>query len=136
MTFGEKVKTERAKLKITQDELAQKIGVSRRVITSYETDNSRPRGTEGYKRLADALEVNVNYLLSEDDEFLANATDTYGSKGAKQAQNLISAVSGLFAGGDMAEEDKDEMMKAIQDAYWIAKEKNKKFIPKKYRSEK
>lgn len=26
------------------------------------------------------------------------------------------------------------MMKAIQEAYWIAKEKNRKFVPKKYRS--
>ena len=35
----------------------------------------------------------------------------------------------------MAEEDMDLMMKAIQDAYWIAKEKNKKFTPKKYRTD-
>ena len=27
------------------------------------------------------------------------------------------------------------MMKAIQEAYWIAKEKNKKYTPKKYRKE-
>ena len=42
-------------------------------------------------------------------------------------------VSGLFAGGNIADEDLDVMMKALQDAYWIAKEKNKKFTPKKYR---
>jgi len=35
----------------------------------------------------------------------------------------------------MAEEDMDLMVKAIQDAYWIAKEKNKRFTPKKYRAE-
>lgn len=27
----------------------------------------------------------------------------------------------------------DVMMKAITEAYWIAKEKNKKFIPKSYK---
>ena len=32
----------------------------------------------------------------------------------------------------MAEEDMDVMMRAIQDAYWVAKENNKKFTPKKY----
>ena len=67
MTFGEKVKQERNRLNLTQDELAGRMGVTRRVITSYETDKSRPRGTEGYKKLAEALEVNINYLLSEDD---------------------------------------------------------------------
>ena len=68
MTFGEKVKAERTKLGLNQDELAEKIGVTRRVICSYENDKSRPRGTERYKKLAEALNVNVNYLLSEDAE--------------------------------------------------------------------
>jgi hypothetical protein len=27
------------------------------------------------------------------------------------------------------------MMKGIQEAYWIAKEKNKKYTPKKYRKD-
>lgn len=45
----------------------------------------------------------------------------------------MDEVSGLFAGGNIADEDLDVMMKALQDAYWIAKEKNKKFTPKKYR---
>ena len=38
MTFGEKVKAERTKLGLNQDELAEKIGVTRRVICSYEND--------------------------------------------------------------------------------------------------
>ena len=50
-------------------------------------------------------------------------------------KQLTEEVTGLFAGGEMAQEDMDVMMKAIQDAYWIAKEKNKKYTPKKYRSE-
>ena len=54
MTFGEKVKAERTKLGLNQDELAEKIGVTRRVICSYENDKSRPRGTERYKKLAEA----------------------------------------------------------------------------------
>ena len=39
------------------------------------------------------------------------------------------AFRGLYSQGFM-----DAMMKAIQEAYWIAKEKNRKFVPKKYRS--
>lgn len=132
MTFGEKIRGRRGELNLTQDELAQKIGVSRRVITSYENDRSRPRGTEGYRRAAEALKVNINYLLSEDDEFINEAERRYGAHGARQAKGLVSEISGLFSGGDITEEDKDEMMRAIQDAYWIAKEKNKKFAPKKY----
>lgn len=132
MTFGEKVKNERNRLGLNQDELAKKIGVTRRVISSYENDSSRPRGTERYKKLAEALGVNINYLLSEDEAFIADVEDNYGHRGAKQAKELLAEVTGLFAGGEMADEDMREMVDAIQEAYLIAKKNNKKYTPKKY----
>ena len=135
MTFGEKVKNERNRLGLNQDELAKKIGVTRRVISSYENDSSRPRGTERYKKLAEALGVNINYLLSEDEAFIADVEDNYGHRGAKQAKELLAEVTGLFAGGEMADEDMREMVDAIQEAYLIAKKNNKKYTPKKYRKE-
>lgn len=135
MTFGEKVKNERNRLGLNQDELAKKIGVTRRVISSYENDSSRPRGTERYKKLAEALGVNINYLLSEDEAFIADVEDNYGHRGAKQAKELLAAVTGLFAGGEMADEDMREMVDAIQEAYLIAKKNNKKYTPKKYRKD-
>lgn len=135
MTFGEKVKNERNRLGLNQDELAKKIGVTRRVISSYENDSSRPRGTERYKKLAEALGVNINYLLSEDEAFIADVEDKYGHRGAKQAKELLAEVTGLFAGGEMADEDMREMVDAIQEAYLIAKKNNKKYTPKKYRKD-
>ena len=133
MTFGEKVKTERTKLGLTQEELAAKVGATVRVIFSYENDKSRPRGTERYRKLAEALNVNVDHLLSEDDAFIADVKDKYGRRGAKQAKELIAEVTGLFAGGEIADEDMREMVDAIQEAYLIAKKNNKKYTPKKYR---
>lgn len=135
MTFGEKVNNERNRLGLNQDELAKKIGVTRRVISSYENDSSRPRGTERYKKLAEALGVNINYLLSEDEAFIADVEDNYGHRGAKQAKELLAEVTGLFAGGEMADEDMREMVDAIQEAYLIAKKNNKKYTPKKYRKD-
>ena len=135
MTFGEKVKNERNRLGLNQDELAKKIGATRRVISSYENDSSRPRGTERYKKLAEALGVNINYLLSEDEAFIADVEDNYGHRGAKQAKELLAEVTGLFAGGEMADEDMREMVDAIQEAYLIAKKNNKKYTPKKYRKD-
>ena len=135
MTFGEKVKNERNRLGLNQDELAKKIGVTRRVISSYENDSSRPRGTERYKKLAEALGVNINYLLSEDEAFIADVEDNYGHRGAKQAKELLAEVTGLFAGGEMADEDMREMVDAIQEAYLIAKKNNKNYTPKKYRKD-
>ncbi|MFR2606819.1 MAG: hypothetical protein ACLTAX_17665 [Waltera sp.] len=80
--------------------------------------------------MAEVLKVDVNYLLTDDEEFLLNAESKYGRNGARQAKELMAEVTGLFAGGELADEDLDEMMKGIQEAYWIAKEKNKKYTPK------
>ena len=104
------------------------------MIQRYEYGTSRPR-LDAAEKLAKALNVTTDQLLGNGDMLLAQAAKKYGARGAKQAQQLTEEVTGLFAGGEMAQEDMDVMMKAIQDAYWIAKEKNKKYTPKKYRSE-
>lgn len=135
MKFGEKVRDARVKAGLSQEDLAKKIGVSLRTITNYEVQERYPKKREVYSKLAEALSVDINYLMTEEDSFMTDATVKYGSRGAKQAQELLSEVSGLFAGGNLADEDLDEMMKGIQEAYWIAKEKNKKYTPKKYRKD-
>ena len=45
----------------------------------------------------------------------------------------MAEVTGLFAGGDMAEEDMDDFVKAVQEAYWDAKKAaREKFTRKDY----
>ena len=46
MTFGEKVKKARKEQGLTQTQLGEKIGVSRRTITSYEAEAFPPRTRE------------------------------------------------------------------------------------------
>ena len=63
--FGDKVKEAREILDLSQDQLAEKVGVSQRSITAYETDSAKPRGTTA-RKLARALNVSLDYLLSDD----------------------------------------------------------------------
>ena len=133
MKFNEKVREGRIKAGLKQDEFAKAIGVSLRTVTNYESGERYPKKREIYYKIAEVLNVDVNYLLTEDEEFLLDAEKQYGRKGSRQAEELVKECTGLFAGGEMADEDKDIMMKAIQDAYWISKENNKKYTPKKYR---
>ena len=42
-TFGEKFKAEREKRKLTQQEVADALGINRRMITRYENGISFPR---------------------------------------------------------------------------------------------
>ena len=54
-----------------------------------------------------------------------NGTDhlTYGEGAKKEAARLIGQIKSLYAGGSLSPKDMDEMMLAIQDAYWIAKKR-------------
>jgi hypothetical protein len=45
---------------------------------------------------------------------------------------MVSDVTAAFAGGRLDDEALDGAMQALTKAYWIAKEKNKKYTPKKY----
>lgn len=135
MKFCEKLKEARTRAGLKQEELAKALGVSLRTITNYESGERYPKKREIYYKLAELFHTEENYFLNEDEDFLLTAAEKYGSKGAKQARELMEEVSGLFVGGNIADEDLDEMMRGIQEAYWIAKEKNKKYTPKKYRKD-
>lgn len=135
MTFAMKVKNLRLGKGLSQQQLAQISGISKRTIIHYENGDTKPSKHEFYDALASALEVDCEYLYDDNEAFIKRAQRKYGTRGAAQAKQLLEDVSGLFAGGEMAEEDKDEMMRAIQDAYWISKEKNRKKYGKKSNDE-
>lgn len=134
MTLGEKIRSARKEKGLTQTELAKRVGVSQRTIASYETDHSTPKTKVLYKKLSEELSVNTNYLLTDDDAFILDAGEEYGSRGKKEAIQLMHELTGLFAGGEMDEEDMDALMSAVQTAYKLAKMKNKKYTPHKYQT--
>ena len=133
MAFADIMKKERAKLQMTQADFAKYIGVSHRSLQNYELGLNHPRSRDAYQKIADALNLDVNYLLTENEEFVMGIAEQYGARGAQGATKVLSDVKALFAGGEMAEEDMDVFMKAVQDAYWEVKKINKeKYTPKKY----
>ena len=66
MTFGEKLKIFRTKAQLTQDELAEKLFVSRTAISKWESDRGYPN-IESLKAIAKFFSVTVDELLSSDE---------------------------------------------------------------------
>lgn len=62
----EGLKKKRKQKKLTQVELAEKIGVSTRTISQYEENNRFPR-KETLKKLADFFECTIDELISDDN---------------------------------------------------------------------
>lgn len=126
MTFGQKLKAERERKGITQESLAGQSGVSVRMIQLYEKDASFPRANVAQK-LAHALGTTVGVLLNEKETLIAQAKEEGGVRAERDIAALITEVSALFAGGQLDEDEMDEVIGALNFAYWDAKKKNKKY---------
>lgn len=134
MEFKDRLKERRRILGISQAELAKKIGITGRTVQNYELGTRNPQSIEIAQKLAEALETTVEYLLGTDGLLIADAYERGGAKTARDINALVSEISGLFAGGEIGEDEKDGIMAALNQAYWMAKENNKKYTPKKYKS--
>ncbi|UYQ95511.1 helix-turn-helix domain-containing protein [Chitinophaga horti] len=62
MTFGERIALQRKQLKLSQDDLAKKVGTSAPIIGRYERGEIKP-SIEIAKKIADELEVTIDYLM-------------------------------------------------------------------------
>ena len=133
MSFKDKIKEKRVEANLTQVQLAEKVSVSTRTIQNYEMGSRKPTKYEIVERIAKVLDTTPEYLLGQSGMLVVAAHEKGGSKAARDIDELVSEVTGMFAGGSLSEDALDGAMKALNDAYWIAKAKNKKYTPKKYR---
>ena len=133
-------------LNLSQIELAKKAGITERSIYNYEQAGAFPR-PDIIKALASALGVSLAYLLDEEEQdplasldkdiFLANVRNEYGPKGAKEAKEVLSRASALFAGGELDEEAKDIFFQSLMEVYLESKNRARdKFTPQKRKSKK
>ena len=134
MTFGEKLRESRVKKGMTQSELAKAANLGLNTISNYESGKTYPKKREIYETLASILDVSADYLRNENEEFIAEATERYGYRGKQQADQLVRQIGGLFAGGELSDDEMDGVMKALQDIYWECKAENReKYTPKKFK---
>ena len=132
MTFGEKIKSLRKSKGMNQTQLANALGVSLRTIRGWEAEGRYPKQHELYQKLADTLGCDISYLMTEGEAYITEAAEQYGSRGAKQAQQILEQAAAMFAGGELTDDDITSFMDEIQMLYLDSKKRAKKFTPKKY----
>jgi len=134
-SFADKVKEARTALRITQQELADQVGVSKRSIAAYEIGEKTPRYYY-LRKLAEQLQVSAEYLRRDDIDdplfglqeqpYIEEARERFDNKAAKEIAYLMERNTALFAGGDISEEAKDAYFQAVMKAYLACKEEAKK----------
>ncbi len=73
MTFGEKLKEARKEAGLTQDELAEKLSVSRSAVAKWESDKGLP-DVNNLKAMSQLLSVSLDYLLDDEEKLSFNET--------------------------------------------------------------
>ena len=124
MEFAEKLKNIRISKGWSQEEVAERSGISRRTIQNYESGNMLPKKRSTYKVLAETFGVEEAVLVDSNIDFVLRANEQYGGNAMRQAMDLVADVKALWAGGKMEEEDIDEIMRSLQEAYLEAKQKS------------
>ena len=132
MNFSDKIRSARTAKGMSQKELADASGISVRTIQNYETGAKMPKSKDSYKKLANALDINEDVLLDDNAEFVLQAGEKYGSRGRKQAEEVIRNFRIAAAGGELDDDDLDFIKEAMLQTYKDAKEYNRRFVNKRY----
>jgi len=86
LTFGNKLAEARKKQNITQEQLAEKLGVTRQAVSRWESDTSFPE-TDKIVRMAELLGVSCDYLLK-------NGLDEIGQPSPGPVTRLLADMVG------------------------------------------
>ena len=119
MTIGSRISDLRKKMNLTQDGLANKIGISRAALSHYEKDRRDP-DYETLVMLADFFEVSTDYLLGHDKK-----TDKTDEEIRKNI--IIEKIKDEFAGADLMFNDLANMTaEQLEEVYDFIKFKLQK----------
>lgn len=102
MDWNEKLKEARKAAHITQQELAEYLGVHRSTVANYEIGRRKPTFLE-LKKIAEKLRIDVNYLV-EGDEVNRN-------------EDLITRAKSVFKDTSLTDSDKDAIFQDIMKIY-------------------
>lgn len=81
-TVGDRIREKRIILKISQPELAERVGVSKTTISFWESDKTNPNG-KNLMRLAFVLKTTPRYILTGDESATElDAGNTHDSRAA------------------------------------------------------
>ena len=99
-TLGQRIRAQRIRLGMTQEELAEALFVEKSTISYYENDKKEMRAS-GLAEMAKVLQTTPNYLLGyaySDDDFLSEALSLLeGIKDETVKRILLAQIKAVSA---------------------------------------
>lgn len=87
MSFSEKIRTIRSQFSLSQEELAEKLNVSRQTVSKWELGTSYPE-IDKLIFISDLFQVTTDYLLKDNDTAQNNSLDRLVLKFLGSAQDM------------------------------------------------
>ena len=111
--FGERLKQERKRLGMTQESLAERVGVKPLTVLQYEKGNTSPALQFIYK--LQGLGFNLQYLLFNREKAVYQRD--FPPEIIKYVADEVSEVEKKFAGGTLTNETRLKMMLILLEQY-------------------
>lgn len=74
-TFSNVLKTLRIDRGLTQEQLAEKLNITKQAVSHYERGTREPKNQEMYEAIADFFNVDMNYLIGHNTQTSLNISD-------------------------------------------------------------
>jgi len=117
MDFGTRLKNLRKNLEISQEEFANKLGISRSAVGNYEVNQNMPTA-DVFNKMSDILGCSVDYLLGKTDSITGSAINLddidisflTGVKGLNETNKMIikNTIDALLTKQKIDENKKEE----------------------------
>lgn len=91
MIIGNRIREERLKRRLTQEELGKLVGVSKVAISHYERGEEQPK-MEKLVKLSEVLNLTPNYILGNDVNAILEEEVTYCFKISKSEMDIIKQL--------------------------------------------
>ena len=115
VTLGERIKNQRSRAGLSQERVAELVGVSRQSVTKWESGQSAP-STENLFRLAEIFGTTVDMLLDIPDEKNSQSTDQAQIKElTSQIQYLYRIESARKAEAERVRLENEKRIEGIQN---------------------
>lgn len=113
-SYGERLMRARKEKELSRDELGKLCGITGRTIQNYELGHVTPNRIDVSQRLADVLDISVDYLIyGEKEETELTEEDK---------KEILAHASALFAGGKLSDEEQLAFIYELQTLYMKARQ--------------
>ena len=113
-SYGERLMKARKEKELSREELGKLCGITGRTIQNYELGHVTPNRIDVSQRLADVLDISVDYLIYGEKEETELTEE--------EKKEILAHASALFAGGKLSEDEQLALIYELQTLYMKARQ--------------